>query len=336
MLTVRRFSKQRSVVAIASVIAAGSLVLTGCSGGQSGSTHSASTTKKVVMILGVSGDDGYLTDACGATIVAKKDNIDLTVQAANSFDPAAQTPVLQAAIATHPDAIIIAPTDAQAMIAPIQQAVAAGIKVILFDTTLNSLNGISSTVGVDNAAGGQLAAQTMSQLIGGSGKVMVTNINKGVSTTDARQQGFEDGIKKFPGIDYLGPQYNNDDASAAASQVSATLTAHPDLAGIFGTNLTEVEGSVTGLRNGGALGKVKIIGFDATPPEVTALENGQVQALIAQELRQEGETAMTVTASVLAGQSVQSHYDVGFRAVTKANLNTPASQEALYVAKCDA
>lgn len=329
-------SRGRSRIAAASfaLLATGSLILSGCATGPSGDNADADGYR-IVMILGVSGDEGYLTDACGAQAVANENSVTLEVQAANRFDPAAQVPVLQAAIATQPDAILIAPTDTTALIAPIQQAVAAGIKVVLFDTTLDDLTGIESVVGVDNAAGGALAADAMNELIGGEGKVLVSNLNPGVSTTDARQSGFEAQIATFPGIDYVGPQYNNNDTSKAAAIVSATLTAHPDLAGIFGTNLTAVEGSVTGLRNADALGSVKVVGFDATPAEVEALEAGYVQALIAQKLRDMGATAMQVAVDVLDGKSVDPEYKVGFQVITKDNLDTQESQDALYVAECN-
>jgi len=47
-----------------------------------------------------------------------------------------------------------------------------------------------SQIASDNEAGGQEAAKTLTELIGGSGKVFVVNVDPGISTTDAREKGF--------------------------------------------------------------------------------------------------------------------------------------------------
>jgi len=324
---------RRLVVGFASIVAISALALTGCSSTGGGGTKKSAKDYKIVMIPGVSGNEGYDSVVCGAKQIAAENHVKLTVQAANTFDPAAQTPILQAAIATHPDAILIAPTDATAMIAPIQQALAAGIKVILFDANLTAPSGTSAWVGVDNAAGGALGAKTMGALLNGKGKVMTVNFPKGTSTTDQRQSGFEDGLKAFPGITDLGPQYNSD-TTVAASQVSAVLTAHPDLAGVYATREDEGEGVVTGLRNSNALGRVKIVSFDASPPEVEAVKAGNIQALIAQDVNAEGTTAMHVALDVLAGKKVKQNYTVGFFAITTANVDTAAAKAHYYTASC--
>jgi ribose transport system substrate-binding protein len=329
-----RQRRVRVLTAAAGVVAAAALSLTACSSG-AGSSSSSGGVKHIVMIPGVSGNEGYDSVVCGAKEIASKnkDKVKLTVQAANTFDPAAQTPILQAAIATHPDAILIAPTDATAMIAPIQQAIAAGIKVILFDSNLASPSGTSAWVGVDNAAGGKLAAETMAKLIDEKGKVLVTNFPKGTSTTDARQSGFEDGLKKYPDITYVGAQYSNDPTGTAA-QVAAALTKDPDMAGVYATRQDTGEGVVTGVRNAGKLGSVKIVSFDASPSEVEAVKQGNVQALVAQDVHDEGTVSMNVAMDVLAGKTVKATNTVGFFAITQDNVNTQDAKDHYYTADC--
>ena len=78
-------------------------------------------------------------------------------------------------------------------------------------------------------------------------------------------------------------QYDNDTASLAAQVTLAALQKNPGIVAIFATNLFSAEGAATGIRQAGKSGKVKIIGFDAEPDEITALQQGTVQALIAQQ-----------------------------------------------------
>ena len=64
---------------------------------------------------------------------------------------------------------------------------------------------------------------------------------------------------------------------------SAALQKDPDIVGVFATNLFSAEGTATGVRQAGARGQVKIVGFDAGPNQVKALKDGTVQALVAQQ-----------------------------------------------------
>ena len=138
-----------------------------------------------------------------------------------------------------------------------------------------------SQIASDNEAGGKTAAETLSKLIGGKGKVFVVNVKPGISTTDAREKGFVAGAKAA-GLDYVGREYSNDKPEVAAAKIKAALQKNPDLKGIFGTNLFSAEGAATGVREAGAK-DVKIVGFDAGPKQVKDLEDGTVQALIAQK-----------------------------------------------------
>ncbi len=164
---------------------------------------------------------------------------------------------------------------------------------------------MKTAIVTDNAQGGRLAADAMNALLGGKGKVLVITQPPGSAAQDARTTGFEDVLKTYPGITYLGPQYQSDDPQKAAEIVTSTLSAHPDLAGIFSTNDQGAIGALTGLRQAGALGKVKIVAYDAATAEVNAFKNGGISALIAQDPKQEGEVAMESAAKLIKGQTLE-------------------------------
>ena len=116
----------------------------------------------------------------------------------------------------------------------------------------------------------------------GGGPVLVVNTKPGISTTDERQAGFAAAAKADPKFTYVGTQFDQDTASLAAQVTLAALQKNPNIVGIFAANLFSAEGAATGVRQAGKSGKVKIVGFDAEPDEITALQQGTVQALIAQ------------------------------------------------------
>ncbi|MCM6778327.1 ABC transporter substrate-binding protein [Nocardia sp. CDC159] len=320
----------RTGTVLAAVVMTVAAVLAGC-GGQIGDSGGLDA-KKIVLIPGKADEPFYLSLQCGAQDRAKELGYQLNTQAPTQFDAAAQTPIVTGAIAGKPGALLIAPTHATAMASPMKQARDAGIKVIEVDTALDDTSIALSSVSSDNRKGGQLAAQTLAKLVGGKGPVLVINTKAGTSTTDARAQGFTDELKNHPGMSSLGVQYNNNEAAQAASIVTATLAAHPDLAGIFATNLSSTEGAATGLRNAGKLGAVKLVGFDASPKQVEDLRAGTVQALIAQDPATIGADGVDQAVAALEGKPVERTVKTDMIALTQADMD--ANSKYFYKSRC--
>jgi len=313
------------------------LLLAACGGDDEGGGGGGGAERqyKLTLIQGVKGDQFYVTMQCGAQEAAAAAGATLDVTAPDEFDASLQTPVVNAVVAKKPDAILIAPTDTQAMIPPLTQAKAAGIKLVFVDTTTeNGAELAESEIASDNEEGGREAARSLAELTGGKGSVLVINVRPGISTTDARAKGFEEEIKKTPGLKYIGQEYSNDKPEVAASKATAALAAHPDLVGIFGTNLFSAEGAATGLRSAGATEKVKIVGFDAGPKQVEDLEQGTVQALIAQKPADIGKAGVEQAIAAHKGEPVQKQIGTGFVVVTKENMNDPDVKPFLYKSSC--
>jgi ribose transport system substrate-binding protein len=291
--------------------------------------------KTVVFVPGVMGNAFYVTMERGIRAEAAKYGFKVEIQGAQQFDPTLQTPIVNAVVASKPAGLITAPTDSKALFVPISQAVDAGIKVALVDTTLDDTSKVVTAIATDNAAGGAAAADALAKLIGEKGKVLVIAFQAGASTSDQRQKGFEDEIKKYPGISYIGFQVSNNDPSKAAAEVGSTLTAHPDLAGIFATNDRSAEGTATALRVADKVGVVKVVGFDAGETQIKQLKDGLVQALIAQQPYQIGVDGVDAIANALTGKNVEHSVITGTVTVTKDNLQDPDVQKALYKLKGD-
>jgi ribose transport system substrate-binding protein len=260
--------------------------------------------KTVALVLGVKGSPFYEALACGAKAKAKELGLDLTVSAGDQFAADSQIPVVNAVAATKPAVAVIVPTDMQALVGPMKQIDGMGTKVVTVDQTIADTSFVKTQILTDNEAGGKLAADAMNELLGGKGKVLVITQPPGSAAQDARTTGFEEELKKYPGIEYLGPQYQSDDPQKAAEIITSTLSAHPDLAGVFSTNDQGAIGAITGLKQAGAAGKVKVVAYDSATAEVNALKNGTINALIAQNPKLEGEVAMEIADKLIAGKEV--------------------------------
>ncbi|MBF6637021.1 substrate-binding domain-containing protein [Rouxiella silvae] len=267
-------------------------------------TGFAAENKSVALVLGVKGSPFYQALQCGAQEKAKQMGISLVVSAPDQFAPDSQIPVVNAVTATQPAVAAIVPTDAQALTAPIKQLVARGTKVITVDQTLNDASFLQTEIISDNEQGGKMAAEAMNKLLGGKGEVLVITQPPGSAAQDAREKGFAEQIKQYPGINYIGAQYQSDDPQKAAEIVTSTLSVHPKLAGIFSTNDQGAIGAITGLRQAGATKTVKMVAYDAATAEVSALKNGTIDVLIAQNPKQEGEAVIEAASKLLAGQTL--------------------------------
>jgi ribose transport system substrate-binding protein len=315
-----------------------SLLLAAC--GSSSSTTSSSSTSggakrvKVTFVEGVAGDPFYETMACGARAEAAKKNVDLTVQGAKNWDVSLQIPLLTSVVASKPNALFIAPNDAKAMVQPLKQASSAGIKVVLVDTTIDDTSFVASAIASDNEKGGEVAADALAKLVGEKGSVLLVGGQPGVSTAEARQQGFETGLKKYPNIKYLGNVFTSNGVAKISTLVTAQLAAHPDLAGIFALSTDQSEGANNAVRSAGKAGKVKLVGFDAGPAQVEQLKNGVVQALVAQEPAAIGADGVDQAAAAARGEAVTKTIGTESTVITADNVDDPTVAPFLYKTTC--
>jgi ribose transport system substrate-binding protein len=323
----------RSTRAVVALLAAVALVGAACGNGDEGGGGEEGPLD-VVLIQGVAGDEFYITMDCGARAAAEELGVNYSVQGPSAFDPTEQIPIVEAVVAQQPDAILIAPTERTALAGPLQTAQDAGITVVLVDTIVDDPNIGVSRIATDNVEGGRVAGEALVDLIGGKGSVFVNTTQPGVSTVEERVQGFEEVIEGQSGIEYLGAEFNNDDPTRAAEITSAKLAANPNLAGIFATNLFSAEGAATALRDAGAQKQVKLVGFDASPGQVGQLEEGLVQALVAQNPREIGFQGVQTAVAALRGEPFEEQITTPLTVVTQDNLTDPTVRDTLYLGEC--
>ncbi|MFS0734923.1 ABC transporter substrate-binding protein [Microbacterium sp. 1P10UB] len=327
----------KKVLAVAVLGASASLALAGCAGGSSGGGSSAGAGGdggyKIAFVQGVAGDEFYISMQCGIEAAAKDAGATVTTQGPEKFDPTLQKPIVDAIVASKPDALLIAPTDVSAMEAPIKAAADAGIKVVLVDTTLEDPSMAVSQISSDNKGGGAAAFDAIKEAHPEGGKVLVVSVDPGISTTDARAEGFEDAVKGDSKFQSLGVQYSHNEPATAAEIVTAALQKDPDIVGIFAANLFAAEGSATGVKQAGKDGSVTIVGFDAGPAQVQALKDGTVQALVAQEPGTIGSDGVAQALAALDGGTPEATIQTGFTIITKDNVDGDA-KDAVYQSSC--
>jgi ribose transport system substrate-binding protein len=224
------------------------------------------------------------------------------------------------------DAIVIAPVDSRGIVSAVEEANRAGIPVFTADIAAAS-GGVVSHIASDNVQGGRLAGEYLARRLNGRGKVAILDQPTVMSVVD-RVRGFREAIAAYPGITIVAaPAVERGIREVAKQKTDNLLQAHPDLAGIFGSNDDCALGALASVRAAGRAGLV-IVGYDAIPEARTAiLEDSPLKADAIQYPVQIGRRTIETVAARLRGDSVPSLIPVRVGLVDRDSLRAQQASE---------
>jgi ribose transport system substrate-binding protein len=223
-------------------------------------------------------------------------------------------------------AIVLAPLDNRALVAPVEEAIRAGIPVVIIDSALNSPLP-SSTVATDNRQGGRIGGRRLGALLGGKGRVLMLRYEVGSASTEQREEGFIEVMKReFPGITLISADQYGGATRETAYRASQNLINRfgERTDGIFTPNESTTNGMLLALREAGLAGKMRFVGFDANEQLVTGLREGLIQGLVLQDPVKMGYLGVMTAVAVLRHETVQASVDTGVALVTPENMDEPA------------
>lgn len=293
----------------------------------------------IALIYGIKGDPFYITMERGAREEAARLGVKLVADGPSQWNPALQSPIIDAMVARKVDAMVVVPNDPQAMISSLQRANDSGVPIVTADTTLGDGNYASGSVtfpvaGVssDNFAGGKLACNALIQAMGGKGKIYILVSTPNVVSDTARRDGCKAAIKSAgPSVGLAGVDYTQSNSAIATNDTQAVLQRNPDITGIFGGNTFSAEGAAAAVRTANLQGAVKIASFDAPEEAISALKDKTIDLVIAQQPALIGATAVKDAYDALDGKTVKpKNTYIPFVIITRANVDTPEAQAAVY------
>lgn len=242
-----------------------------------------------------------------------------------------QIRVVEGFISQSVNGIVLAPLDNRALVRPVEEAKRAGVPTVIIDSGLES-DAIVSFVATDNRKGGSLAAERMGALLGGKGKVLMLRYQEGSASTEEREAGFVEGLKKFPGIELIsGDQYAGATRDTAKRASENLLNRFADqIQGIFTPNESATAGMLLALQDIGKAGKVTFIGFDTSETFTEAMKNKQLHGIVVQNPFNMGYLGVRTMVEHLQGKPVEKRIDTGVTMVTPENMNAPEIQSLLH------
>lgn len=243
-----------------------------------------------------------------------------------------QISIVEDMITRRVDGIVLAPTHGKSLVDVILKAHDKKIPLTIFDSDADvDPSKYVTFAATDNYKGGVIAARELSRLIGNKGNVALVKVMPGGVSTMRREAGFEETLKKeFPNVKLIAWQYGlalREKSQAAAEDI---LTAHPGkIDGFFGSNETSAVGILLALGQRNLLGKIKFVGFDASPQLIAGLAKGDIDGLIVQAPFKMGYEGVRSIVDYKAGKSVPKRIDTGVAFITKANMKQPEMAKLL-------
>jgi ribose transport system substrate-binding protein len=251
-------------------------------------------------------------------------------------DPSTQANQVDDLVAHPVNAIILNPVDAQAIIPAVQAANKANIPVITLDRTssggtIKSFVQVSS-VAMAEAAANWLATQLKARYGSYKGRIVDMEGLMSTSTGVAREQGFEDAIKKYPGIQVVSVLAGNFDSSTAYDEMTDAIAASAgrQIDGVFNADDDNAIGveraiSVAGLAHPiGSAKHIFITGMDGSAQALAAIRSGEQDMTESQNPLREAEVGVQLAVEVLEGKSLPKEIYYPSQFISTANIDSGA------------
>lgn len=259
--------------------------------------------------IGFQNDQFFKIIELGMKDAAQKQGVELALgNSAGALDK--EISLLDTYTAQKMDAIVIAPYNMKSSIAGLQKAHDAGIKIVTYDSSIEAdfpVSNIKSDQDNLGATTGGEAVKYIHEKMGDKAKVaIISYISLLPEPAGQRTKGFEDTVKRLPGVEIVAKQ-DAWMAEKAVGVVESILTAHPDVNVIWAANEGGTVGAVTAVRNAGKAGKVVVFGTDISDQIAGFLlaDDNILQAVTGQKPFEIGTRAIETAIKSLKGESIE-------------------------------
>ena len=236
-----------------------------------------------------------------------------------------QVSLVQQFVSDNVSGIVLAPLHDEALLRPVQAAAKAKIPVVIMDSGIKGKLGEDyiAYVGTDNRHGGFVAGEALAKLLGGKGKVVMMRYMENTASTEEREAGFMDAMKKNPGIVMISEsQHAGATAESATVMAENLLDKLREADGVYCPNESSTYGMLLALRKAGLLSKVRFVGFDTSPELLNAVRSGEIQGVVAQNPRKMGYEGVKTAVAKIKGTEFKTQNDTGAIFITKENLDS--------------
>lgn len=254
------------------------------------------------------GIDSYQTTYERAFIEAADANPDVEVIVLDAGgDVARQISQMQDLTQQGVDAIIVWPTDGQALVPAVRNAHRAGIPVVVTNSNIAEagLEFIAAFSGPNNIQQGIYSAEMMCEALDGEGQIVQITGMPGYTTAIERQQGFDERLAELcPGVVQLDIQPGDWNRERAQRTMETFLTRFEHIDGVYSGDDNMGVGALNAAIDAGRAEGMVFIGATNFAVGYDAMARGEYWGSVYQSPVDDARAALQTALDVLAGEDV--------------------------------
>lgn len=317
--------KRNSLAAACALLAA--LLLSGCAADAVGSEQHT-----VALVAKSTETEFWLSVFAGAEAAATEYNLKLSISGPETEeDYESQNRMVAEAVAAGAEALVFSAIDYENNASAIDDAARAGVKIVAIDSSVAS-DMVSTYIGTDNYAAGQMAAQAALDRVEGELVVGIVNYDISSANGQERERGAVALLNESGRAEVVAVINTLAEAGQARDDTADMLTEHPEINVLLAFNEPTSVGAAEAVSELGLSESVFLVGFDSNVATVDGLQEGSVDALVVQNPYAMGYLGVESAYKLLSGQgdSLESTVDTSTQVVDRENIFTMDSQKALF------
>lgn len=274
----------------------------------------------------------WLSVFAGAEAAATEYNLKLTITGPETEeDYETQNQMVADAVAEGAQAIVFSAIDYENNAAAIDDAAKKGAKIVAIDSSVDS-QAVSTYIGTDNYAAGQMAAQAALDRIVGTLRIGIVNYDMNSANGQERERGARDLFSSTGRAEVVAAINTLAEAGHAREDTAQMLADHPGINVLLAFNEPTSVGAAQAVEELGLSEDVFLVGFDSNVATVEGLQTGSVDALIVQNPYAMGYLGVESAYKLLSGQGtgLTAVVDTSTQIVDRDNLFSMDSQKALF------
>ena len=246
-------------------------------------------------------------------------------------DVGVQMKLLDALATQGIQALVIAPTNKDALAGPVAALAAKGVKIVVVDSPLaGTVEHVF--IGTNQRAAGEAAGQLLALMVQAKDEVTILKHYQGSGATEERELGAIAKLREaYPGLVLHGDIYSGTEKGAEEQKAELAISKYPNAKIILASSTPGTMAMLKVLQQKGLAGKIKLVGFgfNLNPEVAAAIESGAMSGWIAQLPKEVGRKGVEAAVALLKGQTVPAIVNTDFLVVTKDNLKDPKVQALL-------
>ena len=302
------------------------LALSGCTAARQSRPYS------VYLISKSASTEFWKSVFAGANAAKSEYNVDLTILAPETEEEyEVQNDYVRQAIESRADAIVFSAISYTGNAEAINEAVPAGIRVVVIDCDVDS-DGVSVRIGTDNVAAGRMTGEAAMNAEEGDVVLGIVNCFVETQNCQERERGLREALRGNTRVKDIYVVNVPTDAEEAKLAAERLVQEHPEINVLVGFNEPLAVGVAEAVDELGLTGQVRAISFDTNMRCIELMQTGAVGAQIVQNPYAMGYLGVEKAWQALQGMKFDKHelIDTMTQIVTKENMFTLESQKALF------